>query len=76
MDLVKTLNEDPDSRLATLKDIRAQIIQTGGTHVVTGNLKRLIIALKSCLIPQPYVSIIVISCVFLALQKPSRVSLA
>ena len=69
MDLVKTLNEDPDSRLATLKEIRAQIIQTGGTHVLTGNLKRLILALKSCLIPQPYVIYELVTH-DLAFQKP------
>ncbi len=56
MDLVKALNDDPDSRLGTLKDIRAQIIQSGGTHVITVNLKRLILALKACLVPQAYVS--------------------
>lgn len=47
-DLVKKLMEDPDERLQTLKEIRGQMI-SGTSYILSGNMKKLILALKQCL---------------------------
>ena len=56
MDLVKALTDDPDNQIETLKEIRSQMLQQSTqSHVLSGNLKKLILALKTCLNPNPMV---------------------
>jgi hypothetical protein len=58
MDLVRALIDDPDNQINNLKEIRTQMLTQGTqSHVLSGNLKKLILALKHCLNPNPMVSL-------------------
>jgi hypothetical protein len=50
MDLVVSLINDPEKRLQTLKEVNTRIIGKSDS-VMVGNMKKLLIALRQCLIP-------------------------